>query len=94
MSIDRSLPGAELVERGVADLATGRETVDVLLLAIGSQRLRAAGLDVPDPEIEHPEHRLYDLLAAEEPRTAHGRYNALIRRLVSLERAAERAMPR
>jgi hypothetical protein len=93
MPIDPSLPGAELVERGLADLAAGRVTVEVLLLAIGSQRLRTAGIDVPDPGIEYPEHRLYDLLAGEEPRSAHGRYNALIRRLVSLERAAERARP-
>jgi len=36
-----------------------------------------------------PEHRLYQLLSAEEPASAHSRYNALVRRLVSYERAAE-----
>jgi hypothetical protein len=43
--------------------------------------------------VSHPignaEHRLYELLRATDPDTAHGRYNALIRRLVSYERAAE-----
>jgi hypothetical protein len=41
------------------------------------------------PTVETPEHRLYELLAREEPDSAHSRYNALIRRLVSLERALE-----
>jgi hypothetical protein len=32
---------------------------------------------------------LYALLARDDAAAAHGRYNALIRRLVSFERAAE-----
>jgi hypothetical protein len=32
---------------------------------------------------------LYALLARDDAPSAHGRYNALIRRLVSFERAAE-----
>jgi hypothetical protein len=36
-----------------------------------------------------PEHRLYALLAADDSDSAHARYNALIRQLVSFERAAE-----
>jgi hypothetical protein len=38
---------------------------------------------------DSPEHRLYDRFAAEDPDSAHGRYNALIRRLVSFERAVD-----
>ena len=38
------------------------------------------------------EHRLYALLAAEDSDLAHSRYNALVRRLVSFERAAECAV--
>jgi hypothetical protein len=34
-----------------------------------------------------PEHRLYARLRAEDARTAHSRYNAVVRRLVSFERA-------
>ncbi|MEX2117165.1 MAG: hypothetical protein WEB37_09765 [Bacteroidota bacterium] len=37
----------------------------------------------------NPEHLLYDLLHREDPDSAHSRYNALIRTLVSFERAAE-----
>jgi hypothetical protein len=46
------------------------------------------GFDVPLRYV-HPEIRLYELLAETEGNAAHGRYNALIRRLVSFERAAE-----
>ena len=51
-------------------------------------RLRAAGLQVP-PLLENPEIRLYQRLAIENENAAHGRYNALIRLLVSFERALE-----
>ena len=44
--------------------------------------------------LESPEHRLYDILARDEPDSAHSRYNALIRRLVSFERALECASGR
>ena len=77
-----------MVEKGLADLARGIESVESLLVSIGSPRLSALGLDVRSP-ISSPEHRLYALLAAEEGDGAHARYSALIRRLVSFERAAE-----
>jgi hypothetical protein len=83
------LPGWELVEQGLADLARGVESVPALLVAIGAARLRTIGLDVPPREISSPEHRLYAALSADEPDSAHSRYNALLRRLVSFERAAE-----
>jgi hypothetical protein len=82
------LPGAELVEQGIRDLADGRETVEALLVSIGAARIAALGRDLP-PALPDPELRLYELLAREDQDSAHGRYNALIRRLVSYERAAE-----
>lgn len=84
-----SLPGADLIQTGLADAAAGRETIASLLVSIGAPRLRRAGLEVPDLAVAHPEHRLYDLLAAEDSDAAHSRYNALIRQLVSFERALE-----
>jgi hypothetical protein len=83
------LPGAELVEQGLDDLGRGVESVPALLVAIGSPRLRRIGLAVPDFTFTEPEHRLYALLAREDSDSAHTRYNALVRRLVSFERAAE-----
>jgi hypothetical protein len=82
------LPGADLVAAGLADLRRGDESVAALLVSIGGPRLRRLGYQVPDV-FEDPERRLYALLAREDAASAHGRYNALIRRLVSFERAAE-----
>ena len=87
--MDAVLPGDDLIDAGLNDLRAGRETVAALLVAIGSPRLRRLGLELPDQLPQNPEHRLYDLLAQNDPDSAHSRYNALIRRLVSYERAAE-----
>jgi hypothetical protein len=82
------LPGEDLIQRGLADLAAGVESVESLLVSIGAPRLSGLGVAVENP-FPSPEHRLYALLSAEEPTSAHSGYNALIRRLVSYERAAE-----
>jgi hypothetical protein len=81
-------PGAELVVAGLRDLAERRETTEALLVSVGATRLREIGFDVPPVE-PAPEHRLYDHLVEREGRNAHSAYNALIRRLVSFERAME-----
>jgi hypothetical protein len=81
------LPGADLVIRGVADLNAGRESAEALLVSIGAPRLRSAGIELSSP-IPSPEHKLYLLLSHEKGDAAHSAYNALIRRLVSFERAA------
>jgi len=83
------LPGSDLVQAGVDDLARGVESIPSLLVSIGAERLRHAGLAVPGTVFPSPERRLYDRLAGEDSDSAHSRYNALIRRLVSCERALE-----
>ena len=82
------LPGGDLVEQGLRDLAAGRESVGALLVSIGAPRL-ALLLELPAAPLPDAEHRLYALLAAEDSDSAHSRYNAYLRRLVSFERAAE-----
>lgn len=86
------LPGAELIVAGLRDLEAGEETVAALLVAMAAPRLRAVGIEV-SASIERPSHRLYRLLAAESPASAHRRYNALVGRIVSFARAAEHARP-
>jgi hypothetical protein len=88
------MPGQDLVEEGLADLRAGGRTAAALLVATARMRLAATGVDVPDAGVQRPGHALYELLASEDPATAHGRYNALIRRLVSYLRAAEHATAR
>jgi len=80
------LPGADLVQEGLFDLRAGRETVASLLVSIGAPRLRGLGVDLPSA-FAGPEHRLYRLLGLSDPDSAHSQYNALIRRLISFERA-------
>lgn len=88
-----ALPGADLIDRGLSDLGRGVLSIEALLVSIGAPRLRTAGIPV-DSAVSDPERKLYELLAAENPDAAHSRYNALIRRLVSFERAAECVNPR
>jgi hypothetical protein len=82
------LPGGDLVEQGLDDLEKGIESVPAMLVSIGAPRLRRIGLRVPR-SLERAEHRLYARLALEDADAAHSRFNALVRRLVSFERAAE-----
>ena len=89
MEVSDALPGSDLIRDGLRDLASGIESVASLLVLIGAPRLRRIGFDVPDDTPFLPEDRLYEKLAAENSDTAHSRYNALIRKLVSFERAAE-----
>ena len=82
-----SLPASDLVSAGMLDLQNQRETVAALLVAIGAPKLRRFGLNLPSTLPANPEHRLYDLLSLDGTDSAHSRYNALIRKLVSFERA-------
>ena len=82
------LPGSDLIETGIRDLENRVESVPALLVSIGAPRLSRIGISIQDP-FPSPEHRLYALLARDNSDAAHSRYNALIRRLVSFERAAE-----
>jgi hypothetical protein len=91
INVPTDLPGNELVSVGVADLAGGRESVSVLLVAMAAPRLRALGIEVRDSG-EWPSHRLYELLS-QSGDGAHSRYNALVGRIVSFARAAEMRPP-
>ncbi len=63
-----------------------KETLEALLVSIGSPKLRSLGLHITKT-ISNPEHKLYDTLARQHGDNAHSAYNALIRLLVSYERA-------
>lgn len=83
-----SLPGGDLVAKGLRDLASGQESEESLLVSIGEPRLRQAGLALTKT-LDSPEERLWALLGRDDPDAAHSRYNALIRLLISFERALE-----
>ena len=80
------LPGAELIEQGLRDLALGYETDASLLVPIGAPRLAALGLAVPTPLAE-PEEGLCRWFRQRCGNSAHSQFRALVRRLVCYERA-------
>ena len=84
------LPGGDLIRNRLADLEHGHDTPAAALVSMAAPRLRAAGLPAPKGDAEAG-HRLYALLASEDPATAHSRYNALVGRVVSFARALEHA---
>jgi hypothetical protein len=88
---EASLPGADLVERGLADLAGGRVSDCSLLVLIAAPRLRSLGIPVPAVVRCGPyEHELYSRLEERLGTDAHAYYNSLIRRIVSYAHALER----
>lgn len=87
------LPGSDLVNEGLEDLAAGRETECSLLVALAAPRLRALGIDVPPGGGARPSHRLYELIASQSD-GAYSHYNALLARMASFARAAEHAAAR
>jgi hypothetical protein len=88
-----SLPGSDLIAEGFADLKRGETTISALLVLVGAPRLRRLGFEPPESAVQNPERRLYEMLAVTDPDAAHSRYNALIRRLVRFEHAAEYVGP-
>ena len=92
MKLDSRLPAAALIESGMRSYRAGEVNIAALLVAIGRPRLCSLGFDLPaQPGLcREPELALYRLLATQHGNGAHSRYNALIRSLVSFERASAR----
>lgn len=92
MTAFTDFPGAELIERGLADYTAGQVTPESCLLAVAWGRLQRNGLPLPTrtPErFPEPELQLYELLRREGG-DAYGRYNSLLRRLISFEQSLAR----
>jgi hypothetical protein len=84
------LPGEALLRKGLTDFEAGHNTIAACLVAMSRQRLSRAGLirgRAANPMVE-PERELYRLLCSQggDP---YARYNALVRELVSFERALD-----
>lgn len=80
------LPGGDLIDRGLNDLAAGVTSTESLLVSLAAPRLRREGVPV-GPVEDDPEQRLYDLLQESEGELAHARYNALRQQVVSFANA-------
>lgn len=90
-----ALPGEDLVEQGLSDLAHDRLTECALLVLVAAPRLRQLGIPIPEPPLSQScEHELYTRLDARLGPAAHSHYNSLIRRIVSYARSLEREQSR
>ena len=80
------LPGGEIVDAGLADLATGTVSEESLAVSIATPRLRREGVPLgrTDPD---PEDRLYGLLSQRSGDLAHARYNAYLSQISSFANA-------
>lgn len=83
---DLGLPGGEIVDSGLADLAAGRISAESLAVSIAMPRLQREGLPLIPPH-PHPEDRLYELLSRRSSGLAHARYNAYLKQLSSFANA-------
>ena len=76
------LPGGDIVDAGLGDLAMGKATEESLAVSLAAPRLRREGVPI-GATLTEPESRLYASLAAANPDLAHARYGAWLRRMVS-----------
>jgi hypothetical protein len=84
------LPGGEVIDAGLADLAAGVSSPESLLVSLAAPRLRREGVPVGVVESD-PDDRLYRLLERSEGDLAHARYNALRAQVVSFADACRLA---
>ena len=85
------LPGASLVEKGVADLERGEVSAESLLVTVAKERLESLGVLRPGlatGSVEAP-LALYARLGESGALDPYSTYNALLRELSSFVRALE-----
>jgi hypothetical protein len=77
------LPGAEIIDAGLAGLAAGEESVESLLVSLAAPRLKREGVPLPRNVFEDADTRLYRLLERTGGELAHARYLAYLRQVAS-----------
>jgi len=85
------LPGADLIEKGLADKADDILSPESCLVEMASPRLAAAGLLTAPSQNTDSELTLYKILG-EQNEDPYPMYNSLCRRLVSFEHALDHRM--
>jgi hypothetical protein len=80
------LPGGEIVDAGLADLANGQVSAESLAVSIAMPRLRREGVPLV-PTHDDPEDRLYGLLSQQSADLAHARYGAYLKQMSSFANA-------
>jgi hypothetical protein len=86
------LPGSDIVDAGLSDLAHGTVSPASLAVSIAAPRLRREGVPVSiESALPDAEDRLYELLSAAAGDLAHARYAAYLEQIVSFADACRLA---
>lgn len=85
------MPGGEIIDAGLADLAGGRETPESLVVSLAAPRLRREGVPLPSAVIADADVRLYRLLEEGGVDLAHARYLAYLQQASSFADACSSA---
>jgi hypothetical protein len=86
------LPGGDVVDTGLADLADGKVSPSSLAVSLAAPRLRREGVPVSIESVQpDAEDRLYELLSATAGDLAHARYAAYLEQIVSFADACRLA---
>lgn len=90
MVVDLELPGAEIVRRGLDDLAREIGSSAAIALQVIAPRLRLMGYEIPFLFVDaSPELGLYRRLSEEDVPDPYSSYNSILRRLYSFASAME-----
>lgn len=87
------LPGGDIVDTGLADLAVGTISVESLVVSLAAPRLRREGVPIGSVQAD-PEDRLYELLSRATGDLAHARYTAYLQQIASFADACRVARRR
>jgi len=90
---DLGLPGGDLVDTGLSDLANGTVSAESLVVSLAAPRLRREGVPVGRVQSD-PEDRLYELLSSKIGGLAHARYSAHLQQIASFADACRLARRR
>jgi hypothetical protein len=78
------LPGSDIVDAGLGDLAAGTVSAASLAVSLAAPRLRREGVPVSSESAQpDAEDRLYELLSATDGELAHARYAAYLEQIAS-----------
>ncbi len=88
---DIGLPGGEAIDKGLAALAAGEESIESLLVSLAAPRLKREGVPLPRELFQDADVRLYRLLERSGGDLAHARYLAYLRQAASFADACPTA---
>ena len=72
-----------MIDSGLNDLVSGKETIESLSVSLAAPRLRREGIPLPTAVLPDADRRLYRLLERTTVDLAHARYLACLRQVAS-----------